>query len=82
MNLEVFERFKEESETMISTSIWLTKEMDKLNEEAEYYLDHPPDERAEEIYKQMKALEKRAQWEDKELIKFAKKYERFLKSDM
>lgn len=82
MNLEVFERFKEESEIMIRTSIWLTEKMEKLNEEAEYYLDNPLDERAEEIYEQMKTLEGRAKWEDKELIRFTKKYERFLKSDM
>jgi len=82
MNLEVFERFKEESETMIRTSIWLTEKMEKLNEEAEYYLDNPLDERADEIYEQMKTLEKRAKWEDRELIKFTKKYKRFLKSDI
>ena len=82
MNLEVFERFKEGSETMIRTSIWLTEKMEKLNEEAEYYLDNPFDERAEEMYEQMKALERRAKWEDKELIRFTKKYDRFLKSDM
>lgn len=81
MDLKVFERFKEESETMISTSIWLTNEMDKLNKEAEYYLDHPLDERAEKIYKQMKALEKRAEWEDKELIRFTKRYSRILRHE-
>ena len=81
MDRKDFQQFKEESDAMLQSSLWLTNQMEELNDEAEFYLDNPeledPD-RMMTICEEMERMHKRSQWEAKEFNRFRKKYKRYL----
>ena len=77
-------RFKEESDAMLQSSIWLTTQMQELNDEAEFYLNNPEledPERMMDICEEMEKLQRRSEWEAREFDKFREKYKRYLDSD-
>ena len=81
MDRKDFQQFKEESDAMLQSSLWLTNRMQELNDEAEFYLDNPEHEDPErmiDICTEMEKLQKRSEWESREFNKFRRKYKRYL----
>jgi polyphosphate kinase len=70
-----FIKFREESQILISSSDWLTRQMNELIEEATNLPEDVDPDVCEDISTKMDALLLKANWEDRAYSKFRKKYE-------
>ena len=68
MNLDRFEQFKNDSDILIETSMWLTDQIDTIVREQRYYQDHPHLDTYDNMinrFNRMDELEGRSAVEDK-----------------
>ena len=68
MNLDRFEQFKNDSDILIETSVWLTDQIDNIVQEDRYYHDHPHLDTYDNMisrFNRMDELEARSAIEDK-----------------
>lgn len=76
MDTDRFDMFRRESEVLIDSQNWLTYQMDKAIEEYENLPTELSDnlEVEHDLAAKMEFLELKAQWEQRESERFAKKY--------
>ena len=81
MNLKRFGQFKRDSDALLQSSLWITEQMTIGTAMIEHMMEHShmyDQDDFDRIYYEMRHLEQKAAWEDRETIRFRRKYKDIL----